>query len=255
MNALREYVRHLVLEFSKARGIDRAAAILISVGAVLLFAFIKIAEEVMEGETRTFDEIILLALRTPGDVSQPIGPPWVQEMVRDFTALGSTGVLTIITLGVVGWLMFSGKRKTAWLVLLAVLFGVVFSSLLKSGFARPRPDLVPHSVAVFTNSFPSGHAMMSAVVYLTLGLLVARTERTVALKIYLLSLALFLTLLVGLSRIYLGVHWPSDVLAGWAVGACWALMCSFVMSRIQEAGQIEPENGYAADDKGGSNER
>ncbi len=178
----------------------------------------------MEGETRTFDEVILLALRTPGDISQPIGPPWLQEMVRDFTALGSTGVLTIITLGVVGWLMFSGKRKTAGLVLVAVLCGVVLSSLLKSGFARPRPDLVPHSVAVFTSSFPSGHAMMSAVVYLTLGSLVARTKHSVTLKVYVLSLALFLTLLVGLSRIYLGVHWPSDVLAGWAAGACWALI-------------------------------
>ncbi len=139
--------------------------------------------------------------------------------------------------------MFSGKRKTAWLVLLAVLCGVVFSSMLKLGFARPRPDLVPHSVAVFTNSFPSGHAMMSAVVYLTLGFLVARTQHSAALKAYLLTLALFLTLLVGLSRIYLGVHWPSDVLAGWAVGACWALLCSFVMSRLQETGHIEPENG------------
>lgn len=241
MKKLRTCVRHLISELSGVSGIERPLAVLIAVGALLLFAFIKLAEEVMEGETRTFDEIILLALRTRGDVSQPIGPLWLQEMVRDFTALGSTGVLTIITLGVVGWLMFSGKRKTAGLVLVAILCGVVFSSLLKLGFARPRPDLVPHAVAVFTNSFPSGHAMMSAVVYLTLGFLVARTQHAAALKVYLLSLAMFLTLLVGLSRIYLGVHWPSDVLAGWAVGACWALLCSLVMSRLQEVGKVEPE--------------
>lgn len=216
---------------------------MIAVGAVLLFAFVKLADEVLEGETRTFDETVLLALRMPGDISQPVGPLWLQEMVRDFTALGSIGVLTIVTLGVAAWLLFSGKRRTAGLVLVAVAGGVVFSSLLKLGFARPRPDLVPHSVAVFTNSFPSGHAMMSAVVYLTLGFLVARTQHAVALKVYLLSLALFLTLLVGLSRVYLGVHWPSDVLAGWAVGACWALMCWFVMSRLQGKGKVEPESG------------
>lgn len=216
---------------------------MIAVGAVLLFAFVKLADEVLEGDTRTFDETVLLALRMPGDISQPVGPPWLQEMVRDFTALGSVGLLTIVTFGVAAWLLFSGKRRTAGLVLVAVVGGVLFSSLLKLGFARPRPDLVPHSVVVFTNSFPSGHAMMSAVVYLTLGFLVAQTQQAVALKVYLLSLALFLTLLVGVSRVYLGVHWPSDVLAGWAVGACWALMCWFVMLRLQEKGKVEPESG------------
>ncbi|MBL4543957.1 MAG: phosphatase PAP2 family protein [Rhodobacteraceae bacterium] len=241
MNRPHGHLLQRVAGFFRANGIDGPLGIMIAVGTVLLFAFVKLADEVLEGETRAFDEAILLALRTPGDLAQPIGPPWLQEMVRDFTALGSTGVLTIITLGVVGWLMFSGKRRTAGLVLVAVLCGIVFSSLLKLGFARPRPDLVPHSVAVFTNSFPSGHAMMSAVVYLTLGFLVARTQHAVALKVYLVSLALFLTLLVGFSRIYLGVHWPSDVLAGWAAGACWALMCSLVMSRLQEAGKVEPE--------------
>lgn len=162
MRSGREQLTQRVSEFFRLHGIDGPLAVLIAVGAILLFAFITLAEEVMEGEARAFDEAILLALRTPGDVSQPIGPLWLQEMVRDFTAVGSTGVLTIITLGVAAWLQFSGKRRTAGLVLLAVLGGVVFSSLLKLGFARPRPDLVPHSVAVFTNSFPSGHAMMSA---------------------------------------------------------------------------------------------
>jgi undecaprenyl-diphosphatase len=165
MNRPHGHLLQRVAGFFRANGIDGPLGIMIAVGTVLLFAFVKLADEVLEGETRAFDEAILLALRTPGDLAQPIGPPWLQEMVRDFTALGSTGVLTIITLGVVGWLMFSGKRRTAGLVLVAVLCGIVFSSLLKLGFARPRPDLVPHSVAVFTNSFPSGHAMMSAVVY------------------------------------------------------------------------------------------
>lgn len=243
MNGRREPLRRRVATLFRARGIDRPLAVLIAICAVLLFFFVRLADEVLEGETRTFDETVLLALRMPGDISQPVGPPWLQEMVRDFTALGGIGVLTIVTFGVAAWLLFSGKQRTAGLVLVAVVGGVLFSSLLKLGFARPRPDFVPHSVAVFTNSFPNGHAMMSAVVYLTLGFLVARTQHAVALKVYLLSLALFLTLLVGLSRVYLGVHWPSDVLAGWAVGACWALMCWFVMSRLQEKGKVEPESG------------
>ncbi|MTH66132.1 MULTISPECIES: phosphatase PAP2 family protein [Paracoccaceae] len=230
------------LEFLKATGIDKAVAAVVAVGSLLLFGFIKIADEVVEGETRTFDEAILMALRTPGDITQPIGPPWLHEMVRDFTALGSTGVLAVITFGVASWLLFSKRAKTAGLVVASVVGGVAFSNLLKWSFARPRPDLVPHSVAVFTNSFPSGHAMMSAVVYLTLGILIARTQQTLALKIYVLALAVFLTALVGMSRVYLGVHWPSDVLAGWAVGACWALFCSFILSGLQETGKVEPES-------------
>lgn len=237
INTLRQHA----LASLKQIGIDRAVASVVAVGSLLMFAFIKIADEVVEGETRRFDEAILLALRTPGDISQPIGPLWLHEMVRDFTALGSSGVLAIITLGVVSWLLFSGRTLTAGLVLASVVGGVAASSLLKWSFDRPRPDLVPHSIAVFTNSFPSGHAMMSAIVYLTLGILIARTQKTRALKIYVLVLALFLTVLVGISRIYLGVHWPSDVLAGWALGACWALICSFVLQRLQEAGKIEPE--------------
>lgn len=226
-----------------ATTIDRSLAIAIAAAALLLFGFVRIAEEVLEGDTRGFDEDLLLALRTPGDTTQPIGPLWFQEMVRDVTALGSTGVLTVVTLAAVGWLLISGKRRAAGFVLLAVVGGVVLSSLLKIGFARPRPDLVPHEMAVFTDSFPSGHTMMSAVVYLTLGDLLARAQPTVTGKVYLISLALILTLLVGCSRVYLGVHWPTDVLAGWAAGASWALMCSLAMAQLQKAGRIEPANG------------
>lgn len=229
------------------RGMDRSLAILVAAVAVLLFGFVRIAEEILEGETRSFDVAILLALRTPGDAAQPIGPAWLQEMVRDFTALGSVGVLSVITLAAIGWLMVSGKTRIAGFVLAAVAGGVILSSILKLGFARPRPDLVPHSVAVFTTSFPSGHAMMSAIVYLTLGNLLARSQPSVTNKIYLVSLALFLTLLVGCSRVYLGVHWPTDVLAGWAAGACWALLCWLLMARLQAAGQVEPENGQTPD--------
>jgi len=250
MKGWRAAMRHSGTALQVARSVERSLALMIAAVAVLVFGFVKIAEEILEGETRRFDEAVLLAMRTPGDTARPIGPLWFQEMVRDVTALGSTGVLTVVTLAAVGWLLISGKRRAAGFVLLAVVGGVVLSSLLKIGFARPRPDLVPHEMAVFTDSFPSGHAMMSAVVYLTLGDLLARAQPSLSGKVYLVSLALLLTLLVGCSRVYLGVHWPTDVLAGWAAGACWALLCWLLMARLQKAGKIEPENGHAAADLG-----
>ena len=107
---------------------------------------------------------------------------------------------------------------------MATISGAVLSSLLKLGFDRPRPDLVPHLTHVYSASFPSGHAMVSAVVYLTLGTLLTRIVSGIWLKIFVMAVAVLLTGLIGLSRLYLGVHWPSDVLAGWAAGAAWALV-------------------------------
>jgi undecaprenyl-diphosphatase len=218
---------------------DRPFVVLLAACAILLSGFAKLASEVMEGDTRAFDERLLLAFRTPGDVSELLGPRWMHEMVRDFTALGSTGVLTIVTLAAVGFLVMSGRRRTSVFVLGCVLGGVGLGNALKIGFSRPRPELVPHSVEVFTNSFPSGHAMMSAVVYLTLGNLIARTEERASMRFFILAVATFLTVLVGISRIYLGVHWPTDVLAGWTLGACWALLCWTAMAWLQSHGRIE----------------
>jgi undecaprenyl-diphosphatase len=116
---------------------------------------------------------------------------------------------------------------------------MLLSTLLKMGFDRPRPDLVPHGALVYTASFPSGHATLSAVVYLTLGALLARVQPRLVLKLYLLGLAILLTVMVGVSRVYLGVHWPTDVLAGWAVGAAWALLCWATALWLQRRGRVE----------------
>ncbi|MBW8268055.1 phosphatase PAP2 family protein [Caldovatus aquaticus] len=209
--------------------------------ALALLAFFALAEAVLEGETRAFDRAVLLALRARADPSDPAGPRWLEEAARDVTALGSTAILGFATLAVAGYLALARRRAAARLVLVAVAGGALLSSLLKLGFERPRPDLVPHAAAVYTASFPSGHAMLSAVTWLTLGALLMRIEPRRRVKAYVLAMAVLTTLLVGASRIYLGVHWPTDVLAGWSLGAAWALLCWLVALRLQRRGRVEPD--------------
>lgn len=219
--------------------VERHFLFMLALAATALFVFIKTASEVFEGETHGFDTAVLLAFRNPADLADPIGPVWFEEMMRDITALGGTVVLSLVTLFVIFFLVIVGKRRSALLVALSILGGVALSNVLKYGFDRPRPDLVPHGMQVYTLSFPSSHAMMSAVVYLTLGALLARTQPSTRVRVYLLGCAVLLTLAVGMSRIYLGVHWPTDVIAGWAVGACWALGCWLVALTLQRQGPVE----------------
>jgi len=194
--------------------------------ALPVLAFIEIADEVTEGEgeVRWFDEGLLLALRT-SDPADPIGPRWLETSVMDISALGGFAVLALVTLFAVGYLLTLNKWRNALMLLVATLGGTAISEGLKMGFNRPRPDLVAHIVETTSMSFPSGHAMLSAVTYLTLGALIARTQEKRSLRGYVLGAAILVTLLIGLSRIYLGVHWPTDVLAGWCLGAAWALIC------------------------------
>jgi undecaprenyl-diphosphatase len=215
-------------------------------GAALLLVLTKLANAVGRGGAPAFDEWLILALRTPGNVADPVGPAWLEEMMRDFTALGSTGVLTVMVLAIAGFLAMTRKGHAALFVLVSVAGGVLISQVTKWAYARPRPDLVPHGAEVFSASFPSGHSMMSAVVYLTLGALLARTQSDRAVKAYILAVAVMLTALVGVSRVYLGVHWPTDVLAGWALGGLWALICLLLMQRLQSRGQVENDTaGHA----------
>ena len=227
---------------ARVADIERTVLITVILGAAALFAFAKIANEVGQGETRAFDEWLLLSLRTPGDPAVPIGPKRMQELMRDITALGSTGVLTIMMLSVIGFLAMTRKGHAAILVLVSVVGGTLLSQTMKFAFARPRPELVPHGAEVYTASFPSGHSMMSAVVYLTLGALLARTQPDRGVKVYIMTIAVVLPALVGISRVYLGVHWPTDVLAGWSLGGVWALLCWLVIVWLQRRGDVESES-------------
>jgi undecaprenyl-diphosphatase len=154
------------------------------------------------------------------------------------TALGSSTVLNVVIISVAGFLALRGRREMVALVLLSTYGGVLLSLFLKDFFERPRPGIVPHLVDVHSPSFPSGHSMLSAVVYLTLGALLARATAERSLKIYCLTIPLLLTFVIGFTRVYAGVHYPSDVLGGWAVGLLWALFCAEVARRLQRRGVV-----------------
>ena len=209
-----------------------------------IWAFAGFASEVKEGETSTFDKTILLSMRHPGDLS-PIGSPGVQEAARDISALGGVSVLGLVSLIAVGFLILDGKSHMALFAAGSVTGGLVVSVLLKDIFQRPRPEIVPHIVYASSSSFPSGHSMMSAVTYLTLGALLARSQERKRLKAFFLLLAALIILMVGVTRVYLGVHWPTDVLAGWMAGSLWAMLCWAVARWLQGRHTLEREAEHA----------
>jgi undecaprenyl-diphosphatase len=198
---------------------------------LLVWAFLEIAESVQAGATDHLDARILLSLRAAGPEHPPLGPAWLPGAVRDLTALGSGTVLVFLTLAVALGFFLQRRWKTALFLLTTVIVGWSATNGLKERYGRQRPTVVPHLTRETSLSFPSGHARMSALVYLTLGAILAQRAKKRGLKLYWILLALVLTLLVGMSRVYLGVHNPSDVLAGWCVGAAWALL-AFLLARL-----------------------
>jgi undecaprenyl-diphosphatase len=220
---------------------QEAGVLLAALAIVLaLLAFSKTAGEMREGDLREFDDGVLRMMRSADDPSVPVGPAWLVQVAIDVTALGGTGVLAIILLIVVGYLALEGRYDAIALIVVATAGGGLLSEVLKWWFARKRPEIVPHLVNVGSASFPSGHSLLAVVTYLTLGALLARFVRRRRSRTYCIVVSLLLALLIGLSRVYLGVHYPTDVLAGWSAGLAWALPCWLVARYLQYRGRVKP---------------
>lgn len=216
-----------ILKFFETRVLVLAAAVMAAA-----WAFLAIAGEVSEGDTAAVDRHILLLFRNPGDPMDPIGSRSVEEAMRDITALGGFTLLTLITVVTVLAFLFHRKWLHAAVMLGAVLFSELVTDLAKTFYDRPRPDLVPHGSYVYSASFPSGHSMHAAAVYLTLALLISSLETRRSTKALTFVIAILMVVCVGVSRVYLGVHWPTDVLGGWALGSAVALAAWAVLLQV-----------------------
>lgn len=214
-------------------GVTATPVVLMAILGGGIYGFVQIADEVTEAELDHIDRALLLAFRRPDDLATPLGPPWFREFMAELTALGGYPLLSILVALVVGYLLVARLFGPALFTVLAIVSGTAASHLLKLVYDRPRPDLVEQLVSVHTPSFPSGHAAMSAVVYLTLASLIVRLVDSTTIRAYVLAVALLLTVSIGVSRVYLGVHWPSDVAAGWAFGVAWASLSWLVVAALR----------------------
>ena len=201
---------------------------------LLTLFFVHLSSEIVEGDTLSADQHVLRIAQ-----QLRITYPWVVGLMRDLSGLGSTVVLTLLTVTTVGYLALVSERKSAIFVAVSVITGSALNSTFKLAFGRLRPDPAFSDFVVSGLSFPSGHASMSAIVFLTLGVLVASTRERLSERTYILTISTILVFLVGVSRIVLGLHWMSDVLGGWAFGAAWAIGWLILSSRTmaQESDQ------------------
>ena len=210
------------------------------IAACCVWVFLRLVEKVEGGATKEMDENILRKLRQPDNLAIPRGPKWLPHVAQDITSLGSGANLTLASGIAVGFLCLERRFRAAGFLIVSLGSGLMLSYLLKNLFLRERPAVVPHLTHFDPGSFPSGHSMGATVVYLTLGGIISRQTRRLLKKAYFLSVALVLTLLVGISRVYLGIHFPSDVLAGWVIGSLWSTLCTQIARWLQREGTVEP---------------
>lgn len=187
----------------------------------LILLFVLLAAAVSLHLSMGFDRAIILSLRDSTNIARPLGPDWLPETMRDITSLGSVVVALGFAAVLSGYLLLSGYRGAAALLFGSALGALVLNDLLKFAIDRPRPDAILQTARVFTSGFPSGHATLSCVTYLSAAALLGqRRART-----YLMIIAILVAALIGFSRIYLGVHFPTDILGGWCIGAAWVCCC------------------------------
>lgn len=211
-----------------------AAVAALLVAALGTLTFVELADDMREPGGQAFDVAVLHAVRPyVDDPARPWGPWWLQEAAADLTSLGGISVLALFALIALGFLLIQGKRLSALLLVCGLAGGVALSEGLKALFERERPPLEYQAVQTLNASFPSGHALLSTVFYLTLGVMLTRAFPRKRLKAYVLGVGVLIALLTGLTRIYLGAHWASDVFAGWSVGAAWAMILWLIAYAIE----------------------
>jgi len=203
----------------------------IAIGALALLG-LAVASLLADGGSLGFDRSLMLALRTPGAPDDPLGPRWFEDVMRDMTALGGIGVVIGASLVFAGYLALERRLVDIAVLATSIVGAQLVSGVIKHLVQRPRPDLVSHEAAIYSASFPSGHTLMATVVYITFALLLAADFADRRVREYLLASAWLVAFAVGASRIYLGVHWPSDVLAGWSLGALWMLAMRRYLPRL-----------------------
>ncbi|MES2300865.1 MAG: phosphatase PAP2 family protein [Pseudomonadota bacterium] len=165
----------------------------------------------------------------------PAGPAWVLEAVRDLTSLGGVLLRNMVALGALAALLFLRLRREAVLLAATIASGWIINTLIKVAVGRPRPLIVPHLTEAGGQSFPSGHSFNSAVVYIAIALAFAAISPRRSVRWTLVSLAIALSLAVAITRVWLGVHFPSDVAAGWLGGAGWAFLATAILHRPAKA--------------------
>jgi undecaprenyl-diphosphatase len=205
--------------------------LLLLFACLALFGFV--CASWVSGRDVQIDKAVLLVFRTPGDLSKPIGPSWGLQSAIDLSALGGFTFIWLFTAATAGFLVLVRRWLALGLFLGSIVGVSLLNALVKISFHRARPEVVPHLAEVSNSSFPSGHAMISAATYLTIGAMLAQSQPTTRARAYLMTVAVAMTLMIGISRLYLGVHWPSDVLAGWALGAAWALAVWFAARALE----------------------
>jgi undecaprenyl-diphosphatase len=207
---------------AKVSGPEGLALLIWFALASALWCFFALGDEMAEGDTSAFDYGLINLLRSSGPGGEAIGPAWFNNSMRDVTALGSVTFLALMTLVVVLALLSHRKRREA-VILAGTAIGAQTSiEILKFFYDRPRPAFLPHIQAI-TKSFPSGHTTESTAIFLTIATVIASLEARHHAKTLAYGVATFIIVAVGFSRVYLGMHWPTDVLGGWVLGAAWAL--------------------------------
>lgn len=231
-------IQRLTASWKRTGWKEMVLLLVAGVFCLCLWGFIELADDAPEGDYDDVENKFMRSLRDPNDPSKVLGPWWAGETARDLTALGGATVVTMVTVVVLGYLLLRRAYGAMLSVAIAIGGGYLLSNSLKAFFDRPRPSVVPHLSEAVSASFPSGHSMVSSVAYLTLGALLARTVARRWEKVYVIVISLLLTLLIGTSRVYLGVHYPTDVLAGWSAGIAWALLCWSVTYALQRRGKL-----------------